>query len=48
MMAILDLTTDMNQNDIAELYGYSDGKAVRRAKEEKEDELRKIGLLDHE
>ncbi|MCU4972049.1 hypothetical protein OB955_04785 [Halobacteria archaeon AArc-m2/3/4] len=45
MMAILDATTDMTQQEIGDVYEVSD-KTVRRAKSKHQDELRDLGLID--
>jgi len=45
MMAILDATTDMTQDEIGDEYDVSDA-TVRRAKNENEDKLRDLGLID--
>ncbi len=43
MMAILDVTTDMTQTEIGDVYGVSD-KTVRRAKNKHENKLQNLGL----
>lgn len=46
MMAILDVSTDMTQQEIAGIYDYESTKAVRRAKKKHEETLRELGLID--
>ena len=44
MMAILSVSTEITNDDIAEEYGVSE-KTVRRAKKSNKEKLREIGLI---